>query len=61
MFGKCIGKQLPDYRLLIGIIDLIAAYPLADPGLGNTLRVTDRAAFVLEGQIASRVVPVLKC
>src|SRR5450759_3130029 len=51
-FGKGCSKQLSDHWRLVGIINLIAADPFADPGLGNTLRITDCDAFVLKSQIA---------
>ena len=52
LFGKGCSEQLPNHGRLVGIVDLVAADPFADPGPGNALRITDRDTFMLKGQIA---------
>ena len=52
--GKLLLEFLARLRVLVGVVDLVAAEPLADPGLRHALGVADRDALVLEGEIARR-------
>ena len=54
VLGELLRELLARLRVLVGVVDLVAAVPLADPGLRHALRVADRDALVLEGEIARR-------
>src|SRR5207249_12229464 len=54
VLGQVLREHSADHRHLVGVVDLIAAEPPADPGPGHTLRVTNGNALVLEGKIARR-------
>jgi hypothetical protein len=49
-----IADLSPRLRVLVRVVDLVAAKPLADPGLRHALGIADRDALVLEGEIARR-------
>ena len=53
-FSQRFREPLPDLGALVGVVDLVAAQALADPGLGHALRVADGDTLVLEGEIARR-------
>src|SRR4029079_3738355 len=50
--GELAFELLAGLRMLVGVVDLVAAEPLADPRLRHALRITDGDALVLEGEIA---------
>src|SRR5439155_23058159 len=52
--GELLREQLAGFRVLVGVIDLVATGAPADPGLRHALRVADGDALVLEGEIARR-------
>ena len=54
IFGQRVLETRAHAGALVGIVDLIAADPCRDPGLGHALRVTNCYAFVLESEIAGR-------
>src|ERR1700722_18853751 len=54
VLGQRFAEQLAYHWFFVGIIDLVAADPPADPCLRHALRVADGNHFMLEGQIPSR-------
>src|SRR6185437_3093503 len=49
-----LGEHLADFRGLVGVVDLVAAQALADPGLRDPLGIPDGDTFLLEREIARR-------
>ena len=54
LFRQRLAEGLAHDRRLVGVVDLVAADPPADPGLRDALRVADRDDLVLEGEVARR-------
>src|SRR5258706_13464578 len=52
VLGERLGEHLAHFGRLVGIVDLVAADPLADPRLGHALGVADGNAFLLERKVA---------
>src|SRR4051812_2656625 len=57
VLGQGLREGLAHVRRLVGVVDLVAADALADPGLRHALRVADRHDLVLEGEVAGRLGP----
>src|ERR1700722_13856235 len=54
VLGEFCREGAANFRLLVDIVDLIAAGALRDPGFRHALRVADGDPLVLEGEIARR-------
>ena len=54
MLGERVAKPIAHFGGLIGIVDLVAAEPFANPRLRHALRVAQRDGFRLKRQIACR-------